>query len=49
MALIRMGDDGRVEKGGRFNRVLLGKVSADEGPLNIAEHYIPGKIGFHFF
>jgi hypothetical protein len=44
MTLIRMGDDGRVEKGGRFNGVLFRKVSSDEVSLNIAEHCIPWKI-----
>ena len=47
MALIRMGNDGRVEEGGRFNGVLFCKVGADQSLLNIAEQsVIWGKIVF---
>jgi hypothetical protein len=47
MALIRMGNDGRVEKGGRFNGVLHSKVCSDERLLNIAEHCIRWQIFLH--
>ena len=47
MALIRVDDDLRVKKGGRFYGVLNGKIGPDESPFGLGEHGIPRNMISH--